>query len=83
MPNIGKVTIGSTLNQRTISIRQRTQTSIATPTYGPGITLSLEDLSDVDIVNPLQGYTLVYNQTTGRFEVSPPSQILNITGGTF
>ncbi len=83
MPNIGRVTIGPTTTQRNIRIRQQTQTSIASPTYGPRVNLSLDDLNDVIVANPQEGYTLVYNSTTNKFEIGPPGQINLITGGTF
>lgn len=83
MANIGRVTVGSTTNLRTIRVNQQTQTSLASPTYGPRVNLALDDLSDVIIANPEQGYTLVYNSATNKFEVGPPGDVTIIRGGTF
>lgn len=84
MPNIGKVTVGSTTNLGTIKIKQQALTSIASPFYGPTINISLDDLTDVVIVNPQNNYILFYNQETQRFEAGPQNfQITSIFGGTF
>ena len=82
MPNIGRVTVGSTTNQKTIRIRQQTQTTIASPIYNPEIDLYLRDLKDVSIINPQDGFTLSYNSSNEKFEAKE-LVVQDIQGGTF
>lgn len=51
----------------------------------PGISQNyLHNLLDVVETNPQQGYTLVYNSTTDKYEVKAPEFInVDLDGGTF
>lgn len=82
MSKIGRVTVGSTTNHRTVRIRQQTQTSIASPVYSPTIDIALDDLTDVVVANPQENYVLVFNETDQKFEVGP-QRVTEVIGGTF
>lgn len=87
MAIIGKVTVGSTTHQ-TVQIKQPQKTTIANPNLElKKPVLSLEELSDVTTVNVQDGYTLVYNSITGKYEAMPISNvditITSVAGGVF
>lgn len=82
MAKIGRVTVGSTTNHRTIRIRQQSQTSIASPIYGPKINVALDDLTDVVVGVPQDNYVLVFNEAENKFELGP-QEVTQVSGGTF
>lgn len=87
MANIGKVTVGPTGQQTSIRIRQATQTTIANPNIEPDVNVSLSELTDVSTANVQNGYTIVYNSVTQKYEASPISGVAitidNVFGGIF
>lgn len=87
MVTIGTVTVGQTGQQRIIQIQQPSQTTIVNPNFTPNLKSSLSKLDDVSTVGVQNGYTLIYNSVTQKYETSPISNvaltITNITGGTF
>lgn len=85
MPTIGKVTINPTGLQSTVRIRQATQTTIANPNFEPKPNVSLDELVDVETAGVQDGYSIVYNSTTQKYEASPilVTEIDSVQGGTF
>ena len=64
-------------------IRQADSITAQTVKIGSG--LSLGDLSDVDVVGQTDGVMMIFNGTTGNYEVSTQinNENLNIIGGTY
>jgi|TARA_R110000822_G_scaffold139754_3_gene277385 hypothetical protein len=64
-------------------IRQADSITAQTVKIGSG--LSLGDLSDVDVVGQTDGVMMIFNGTTGKYEVSTQinNENLNIIGGTY
>lgn len=72
-PNAVKVEVGTSNTINTSIVSKRTSTKI-------------ETLADVDVEGIQDGYTLVYNTTTNKWEAVDPALDLNlgiIDGGTF
>jgi hypothetical protein len=72
-PNAVKVEVGTSNTINTNIVSKRTSTKI-------------ETLADVDLEGVQDGYTLVYNTTTNKWEAVDPALDLNlgiIDGGTF
>lgn len=87
MATIGKVTVGATTHQ-IISVKQSQQTSIANPNLElPKPSINVADLQDITTANVQDGYTLIYNSHTEKYEASPISGIDivldSVAGGTF
>lgn len=87
MTKIGKVTVGATTHQ-TVSIRQPQKTSISNPNLEiQKPVLSLSDLQDITTANVQDGYSIVFNAETGKYEASPITSadivINTVTGGIF
>ena len=75
MPDLGKVTVF-----------QPNRTTITSPNYKPKPNISLAEINDVSVDNPQNGYLLVYNSISNRYEISPATTIIGslpIDGGTF
>ena len=75
MPELGKVTVF-----------QPNRTTITSPNYKPKPNISLAEINDVSVDNPQNGYLLVYNSISNRYEISPATTIIGslpIDGGTF
>lgn len=64
-------------------IKQADTIVAQTVKIGEGIRLG--DLSDVDVTNQVDGVMMIFNGTTGQYEVSTQIQNenLNIIGGTY
>ena len=68
-----KVTVGNSNNINTNIVSKRTASKV-------------EALTDVDTKNVQDGYTLIYNSVTGKWEASNPATdviLNNIDGGTY
>jgi hypothetical protein len=68
-----KVTVGTSNTINTSIVSKRTSTKI-------------ETLADVDLEGVQDGYTLIYNTTTNKWEAAnPASEVIldNIDGGTY
>lgn len=68
-----KVTVGNSNNINTNIVSKRTASKV-------------EALADVDTKNVQDGYTLIYNSVTGKWEASNPATdviLNNIDGGTY
>lgn len=64
----------------------RLKTSVTNPSVTQTAT-KLDGLSGVDLTGVANGYTLVYDSSTGNFEAAPASEVASniqsIDGGTF
>ena len=69
------------------TVKSPTRTAIAAQSFTPKPNVSLGEINDVVIGNLENGFTLVFNSTTGKFETSPVADLTGtltqITGGTF
>jgi hypothetical protein len=68
-----KVTVGTSNTINTSIVSKRTSTKV-------------EALADVDLAGVQDGYTLIYNNTTKKWEAAnPASEVIldNIDGGTY
>lgn len=68
-----KVTVGNSNNINTNIVSKRTASKV-------------EALADVDTKNVQDGYTLIYNSATGKWEATNPATDVildNIDGGTY
>jgi len=63
----------------------KTADTIVAQTVKIGSGLRLGDLSDVDVSNQSDGVMMIFNSTTGNYEVTTQIQNenLNIIGGTY
>jgi hypothetical protein len=63
----------------------KTADTIVAQTVKIGSGLRLGDLSDVDVTNQSDGVMMIFNSTTGNYEVTTQIQNenLNIIGGTY
>ena len=70
-----------------VRVGQKNATKVISSLAGSA-TLSLSELSDVNVINPQDGMVLVYNGVTKKFDATlelPPgaAQNLDINGGNF
>lgn len=69
------------------TVRSPTRTAIAAQTFAPKPNVSLGEVNDVSTVGVQDGFTLIFNSDTGKFEAQPVAdlsgQITEIFGGTF
>jgi len=69
------------------TVRSPTRTAIAAQTFAPKPNVSLGEVNDVSTVGVQDGFTLIFNSDTGKFEAQPAAdlsgQITEIFGGTF
>ncbi len=82
---IGKVTVVTANDIGKVKVRQPLQTSVVAPSFDPDLQIYMGEILDVDDSNLQEGYTLIYNATTGKYETKSISgaAIGNIFGGTF
>lgn len=69
------------------TITSPTRTSIVSQNFAPKPNVSLNDVNDVTTEGVENGYTLLFNSSTNKFEAQPISNtaidLTQITGGTF
>ena len=56
---------------------------IATPNYAVKTNIALADITDVSTANVENGYVLVYNSVTNKYEMQQVLEINNLSGGRF
>ena len=66
-----------------VRIGQRQSTTIASPNWAVKSNIALEDLNNVSTANVEDGFALIYNSVTDRYEMQPVTEYPNISGGTF
>jgi hypothetical protein len=69
------------------TIKSPTRTAIAAQSFTPKPNVSLNEVADVSTTGVQDGYTLIYNSETGKFEAQAAADltgtITQLTGGTF
>lgn len=69
------------------TVKSPTRTAIAAQSFAPKPNVSLGEVNDVSTIGVQDGYTLIFNSDTGKFEAKPAAdvtaQITEISGGTF
>jgi len=83
------VNVNATANPISVSVSTGSTRVVTSTTSGSAIATAttIENLSGVDTSAKQNGYTLVYDGTTGKWEAAPASSvaasITSIDGGTF
>jgi hypothetical protein len=69
----------------TVTVRSTNRTSVASPNFAPKPNVSLSEINDVNTTGVQDGFTLVFNSDTGKYEASaaPPATVTEIKGGSF
>lgn len=83
--SIGKVTVVTANDIGKVKVRQPLQTSVVAPGFDPDLQIYMGDILDVDESDKQNGYTLIYNSVTGKYETKAIEElaVANIFGGTF
>jgi hypothetical protein len=66
-----------------VRIGQRQSTTIASPNWAVKTNVALADIVDVSTANVEDGFALIYNSVTDRYEMQPVTEFPNISGGIF
>jgi hypothetical protein len=66
-----------------VRIGQRQSTTIASPNWAVKSNLALGDLNNVSTANVENGYALIYNSVTDRYEMQQVLELNTVSGGTF
>jgi hypothetical protein len=66
-----------------VRIGQRQSTTITSPNWAVKTNVALADITDVSTANVEDGFALIYNSVTNRYEMQPVTELPNISGGTF
>jgi len=66
-----------------VRIGQRQSTTIASPNFAVKTNIALADITDVSTENVENGYVLVYNSVTDKYEMQQVLEINNLSGGRF
>ena len=66
-------------------VTQQNRSTIVAQNYAPKPNVSLSEINDVSTTGVQDGYTLVFNSDTGKYEASaaPPATVTEISGGRF
>jgi len=66
-------------------VTQQTRSTIAVQNFAPKPNISLGEVRDVSTTGVQDGFTLIFNSDTGKFQPGPTSNvaITKITGGFF
>ncbi len=69
------------------TVRSPTKTTIASQNFAPKPNVSLSEVNDVSTVGVQNGFTLVFNSNSGKFEAQAAANltgtITSISGGSF
>jgi len=66
-----------------VRIGQRQSTTIASPNWAVKSNIVLSDIVDVSTANVENGYALIYNSVTDKYEMQQVLELTNVSGGTF
>lgn len=82
---IGKVTVVTANDIGGVKVRQPKQTSIVAPEFDPDVKIFMGDILDVDESLKQDGYTLIYNAVTKKYETRAITGLTvdKVYGGTF
>jgi hypothetical protein len=87
MPNIGNIVITPGKSIGSVSVKRQTQTTITDPNFSPDLNITTANIADISSANVENGYALIFNSITQKYEASPVSgvdiDIALIQGGTF
>lgn len=66
-------------------VRQQTRSTIVAQNFTPKPNVALSELTDTNLSGVQDGYTLVFNSDTGKYEAAaaPPATVTEIKGGSF
>lgn len=66
-------------------VTQQNRTTVVAQNYSPKPNVALTQLTDVVTTGVQDGYTLVFNSDTGKYEAAaaPPATVTEIKGGSF
>ena len=67
----------------TVKVGQTQATLITSPNHGVRPNIALGDLNNVSTANVENGYALIYNSVTDRYEMQQVLELNTVTGGTF
>lgn len=83
MAIVARVNSGGNIGQ--VKLTQQTRSTIAAQNFTPKPNVSVSELSDVNSVGIENGFTLIYNSATGKYDTGPaPVGVLTqIIGGSF
>lgn len=85
MSVIARINTTSTIGRAIV--RSPTRTAIAAQNFAPKPNVSLGEINDVSTIDTQNGFTLIFNSTTSKFEAQPLSNVAvnltQISGGTF
>jgi hypothetical protein len=85
MAVIAKINTGSNIGQ--VKLTQQTRSTIAAQNFLPKPNVSLSEVIDVSTVGVQDGYALIYNSATSKYETKSlanvSATVTQITGGTF
>ena len=85
MAVIAKINTGSNIGQ--VKLTQQTRSTIAAQNFSPKPNVSLGEVIDVSTSGVQDGYTLIYNSATSKYETKSianvSATVTQITGGTF
>jgi hypothetical protein len=80
-----RINTGANIGQ--VKLTQQTRSTIATQNFQPKPNISLGEVRDVSTTGVQDGFTLIFNSETGKFQAEPAAnvsgQITQITGGFF
>lgn len=54
-----------------VKLRSTAKSSIVSPQYKPDLNITTRDIKDLNVNNVENGYSLIYNSQTQKFEASP------------
>ena len=54
-----------------VKLRSTAKSSIVSPQYKPDLIITTRDIKDLNVNNVENGYSLIYNSQTQKFEASP------------
>jgi hypothetical protein len=85
MAIVAKINTTGSIGRATI--KSSPKTSIVADTFAPKPNVSLGEVNDVSLIGLQDGFTLIFNSITNKFEAQAASNvavdITNITGGSF
>jgi hypothetical protein len=80
-----RINTGANIGQ--IKVTQQTRSTIAAQNFSPKPNISLSEVGGVSTTGVQDGFTLIFNSNSGKFEAEPAANvtgtITQITGGFF
>ena len=78
-----RINTGGNIGQ--VKVTQPIRSSIVAQNFAPKPNVALTELTDVTTTGVEDGYTLVFNSDTGKYEAAaaPPATVTEIKGGSF